>query len=322
MNNGHSLFVLASLAAFLAVPLISGDVPEQLRGVKRIVFIGDSITQGGDYITDFECWLIANGIKVEVLNLGLGSETASDLAQSENEGHNKKFGFPRPALSERLDRILSSVKPDLLFACYGMNDGGSLPAGDEGLKRFSSAVEQLRTAAAKAGAKRVVICTPPVQDAGPGNPQSAHDKNLENYTSWLISRKSDGWAVVDIHGPMEKALKESRKKNPAFKFANDGVHPGREGHWIMAKEILSQFLGAEIKAGSAEQLFGVAQKGKDVRKLVNERMQLMHSAWMTKIGHKRPGVPGGPGAKPGLPLPEAESKAAEISAKIAEKMSR
>jgi hypothetical protein len=37
---------------------------------------------------------------------------------------------------------------------------------------------------------------------------------------------------------------------------------------------------------------------------------------MTQIGHKRPGVPGGPGAKAGLPVVEAEGRAAELLKQI------
>ena len=58
---------------------VTTDAAARLRGVRRIVFLGDSITQAGDYVTDFECGLLARGIQVEVLNLGLGSETATDL---------------------------------------------------------------------------------------------------------------------------------------------------------------------------------------------------------------------------------------------------
>ena len=54
----------------------------------------------------------------------------------------------------------------------------------------------------------------------------------------------------------------------------------------------------------------------EIRKLVQERMNLLFSAWMTQVGHKRPGVPGGPGAKPGLPVTEATEKAADIGKRI------
>ena len=283
------------------------------------MFLGDSITQGGDYVTDFECYLASINLPVEVLDLGLSSETASDLTEAENAPHKNAHGFGRPMLSERLDRVLAAAKPDLIIAVYGMNDGDNLPAGDAGTKRFADAVTHLRDAATKAGVKRVILCTPPVFDAKAKNGNPQHEENIVSYTAWLLAKKTDGWDVVDIHGPMRKALDEARAKDPKFKFANDGVHPGREGHWLMAREILTQFAGAKLDGNSsAEQLF--KNNGAEIRKLVNTRRGILFGAWMTKTGHTRPGVPGGPGAKPGLPLEDANAKAAEITKQIATKL--
>jgi len=291
------------------------NLPALTRSVDRIVFLGDSITQGGDYVTDVECWLFAQGIKMDVLNLGLASETATDLTPAENAAHLKQYGFGRPAASERLERALMATKPDLLFACYGMNDGSSLPPDESGTKRFADAITHLREAAIKAGVKRVVICTPPVQDAKGDAKQKFHDENLARYTTWLLSKHTDGWDVVDIHTPMCAALDDGRAKNPAFEFAKDGVHPGREGHWLMAREILTQFFGAKLDGvASAENLFPA--HGAEIRKLVHARMVLLFNAWMTQVGHKRPGVAGGPGAKPGLPIAQANDQAAEITKQI------
>jgi lysophospholipase L1-like esterase len=286
-----------------------------LRGVHRIVFLGDSITQGGDYVVDCECWLLAHGFNVDVLNLGLASETASDLTPEENAAHLQSFGFGRPFVSERLGRALAATKPDLLLACYGMNDAGSLPPDATGTRRFGEAITKLRDAAAKAGVKRLVNCTPPVFDDKGDAKQKAHDENLARYTAWLLSKRAVGWDVVDIHTPMRRALDEGRVKNPAFKFADDGVHPGREGHWLMAREILTQFFGAKLEGvACAEDLFPA--HGSEIRKLVHERMVLLFDAWMTQIGHQRPSVAGGPGAKPGLPITEANEKAADLGKQI------
>jgi lysophospholipase L1-like esterase len=286
-----------------------------LRGVHRIVFLGDSITQAGDYVVDCECWLLARGFEVEVLNLGLASETASDLTPKENAAHLQKYGFGRPFVSERLDRALTATKPDLLLACYGMNDGGSLPPDANGTRRFAEAITKLRDAASKAGVKRIVICTPPVFDDKGDAKQKLHEENLARYTAWLLSKRAEGWDAVDIHTPMRRALDEGRAKNPAFRFADDGVHPGREGHWLMAREILTQFFGAKLDGvGCADDLFPA--HGSEIRKLVHERMVLMFDAWMTQIGHQRPGVAGGPGAKPGPPITEAKDKAAELAQRI------
>jgi lysophospholipase L1-like esterase len=293
----------------------SGKAAAVLRGVHRIVFLGDSITQAGDYVADCECWLLAHGFQTEVLNIGLASETASDLTPEENAGHLKSYGFGRPFVSERLDRALAATKPDLLFACYGMNDCSGLPPDAAGTRRFAEAVTKLRDAAIKANVKRVVICTPPVFDNKGNVQQKVQDENLTRYTTWLLSKRADGWDVVDIHTPMREALDEGRAKNPAFEFAGDGVHPGREGHWLMAREILEQFFGAKLEGvARAEDLFPA--RGTEIRKLVHERMGVLFDAWMTQIGHGRPGVPGGPGAKPGPSVAEANVKAAEFAKKI------
>jgi len=291
------------------------EVPAPLRDAHRIVFLGDSITQGGDYVADFDCWLVSQGIDIEVLNLGLGSETASDLTDAENDSHKKAYGFGRPPLSERLERVLAATRPDILVECYGMNDGGSLPADKTGMDRFAAAVTHLRDAALKAGVRRVVFCTPPVYDAKGDEAKRAHDENLTRYSEWLLSKRAEGWDVVDIRGPMRKALDEGRAKDPTFAFAGDGVHPGREGHWLMARSILQQFLGADLQGvSSAEQLF--KNNGKEIRDLVHQRMTVMFEAWMTKIGHGRPGVAGGPDAAPGLKIEEATSKAADLTKQI------
>lgn len=293
----------------------SGKTPEQLRDVHRIVFLGDSITQAGDYVTDVDCWLVSKGLNVDVLNLGLGSETATDLTDAENDGHQRQFGFGRPSISERLNRVLTATKPDILFACYGMNDGGSLPADDTGMARFSEAVTNLREAALNAGVRRVVLCTPPVHDSKGNEALKTPDENLTRYSEWLLTKKADGWDVVDIHGPMRKALDAARANDPAFVFAADGVHPGREGHWLMAQAILQQFFGAKLDGvSSADQLFD--KDGSEIRTLVRQRMDVLFAGWMTKIGHKRPGVTGAPDAAPGPSIEEATAKAAELTTRI------
>jgi len=300
-------------------PRGAAKAPAALTGVHRIVFLGDSITQAGDYVTDFECWLLAHGLQIEVLNLGLGSETATDLTPEENASHLQLNGFGRPFVSERLARVLAATRPDLLFVCYGMNDGGSLPPDASGTQRFAAAITRLRTAALAAGVKRVVLCTPPVQDAKGNDQQKFHDENLARYTAWLWSKRADGWDVVDIHTPMRQALDEGRAHNPTFQLAPDGVHPGRDGHWLMARQILTQFLGARLDGvASAEALFPA--QGAEIRTLVHDRMGLLFDAWMTQIGHTRPGVTGGPGTKPGLPLAQANAQATEIVEKIKSEM--
>ena len=318
MRVNFKILILLTCVALLAGQVCAGEVPVTLHGVQRIVFLGDSITQHGDYVADFDCWLVSRGINIEVLNLGLASETAADLTDAENAGHKKAHGFGRPLLSERMDRVIAATKPNVIIACFGMNDGGDLPADETGTKRFAEAITKLRDAALKAGVKRVVLCTPPPHDAKGNASQKTHDENLTRYSEWLLSKKADGWDVVDIHGTMRRALDAGRAKDPNFALSNDGVHPGREGHWLMATAILTQFVGTDLDGiASAEQLFKA--EGKEIRDLVRARMAKLFSAWMRQIGHTRPGVPCGPGTKPGSSVMDANAQAAEITKQISTK---
>lgn len=296
------------VATLTAMTLQSALAAPDIHTAKRIVFLGDSITHSGEYVADLEAWLISRGASAEVINLGLPSETAADLTPTEQqETHIKPFGFPRPTISERLGRILEKSHPDWILACYGMNDGSSLPQNDEGFARYCAAMETLKTTTEKAGVKQFIALTPPTQDAGPGQPISKHDEMLARFSDWLLSRRKDGWNVIDIHGPMRAALEERRKADPNFRFAGDGVHPGREGHDLMAKQIIQYFSSPQ----EADAFFAQSPAfAKPVRDLVQQRMALRRDAWLTWTGHTRPGM------GKGLPMDEANVKVQELTAKI------
>src|SRR3954471_5593111 len=155
---------LFALLFALLLPLSAARAEEFLPKVTRIVVLGDSITYGGDYVDQFELFLRANfpERRFEVLDLGLPSETVSGLSE---EGH-AGGKFPRPDLHERLDRVLAKVKPDLVFACYGMNDGIYLPLADDRFDAFKKGMVKLHEKVEGAGAK-IVHLTPAVFDPVP-----------------------------------------------------------------------------------------------------------------------------------------------------------
>ena len=317
MKLTHANRVL--LFSFLMLAFLSANAlaaSEQTASPQTIVFLGDSITQAGGYVADVECWLLAQGREVQVINVGLASESATDLVPAENAGHVNAFGFPRPLLSARLKRTLEVTKPDLLFACYGMNDGHAMQQDPAALSRYQKAIENLRRVAKQAGVKEVVHLTPPIHDAGPGtSADDPHEQNLVAFSEWLVSKRKAGWKVVDIHGPMRRELDAIRKKNPQFRFQKDGVHPQDAGHWLMAREILSQYFGADLKGVNASaDLFKA--NGKKIRDLVSKRLKNLHSAYLLKVGHERPGVSGGPDSKTGPSIENAQEKAKKTKAEL------
>jgi lysophospholipase L1-like esterase len=104
---------------------------------RRIVFLGDSITYSGLYVDYIEAVLLTQfpNRDIELINIGLPSETVSGLSEPGHAGG----AFPRPNLHERLDRVLQKLKPDLVLACYGMNDGIYYPFGEERFAALATA---------------------------------------------------------------------------------------------------------------------------------------------------------------------------------------
>lgn len=269
---------------------------------RRIVFLGDSITYGGDFVDFFETWLrLAHPeSRTEILNLGLPSETASGLSEPGHAGGS----FPRPDVHERLSRVLNQTRPDLVVASYGMNDGIYHPYDEERAGRFQQGLRRLHDKVVATGA-RIVHLTPSPFDptrlggrtlpAGqPAYPQpfEGYDDVLHRYSEWLLARKAEGWEVVDLHGPMARFLTESRSSDPAFHLAGDGVHPTAQGHWIMAREILRHFSAdpSIVEAPTADGLLGWHPRARAVLRLVQTRQRLLKDAWLTQTGHQRPGM--------------------------------
>ena len=276
----------------------------EVNQIQRVLFLGNSITYSGQYIADIEAYyrLVHPTLQIEWINVGLPSETVSGLSE---QGH-ADGAFPRPDLHERLERVLRQTQPDLVFANYGMNDGIYQPFDSMRFEKFQSGMLKLHEAVVKQGAK-IVHLTPPVYDEVKGG-KSGYDDVLDRYSLWLLEQEqAKRWIIVDIHGPMKTYLKEKRRKDPSFHLAADGVHPGDEGHWLIAREIL-MFLG-ENHANDVESIQATlkdyANSGAVIQ-TVREKQQLMRDAWLTATGHVRPGI------KEGLPLGEAYEKAAAL----------
>ncbi|AGA29851.1 lysophospholipase L1-like esterase [Singulisphaera acidiphila DSM 18658] len=309
----------AGLLAF--IPGARGE-ESPFEGVRRVLFLGDSITYSGQYIEYVETALRARNpsLHCEFLNLGLPSETVSGLTEPGHAGGQ----FSRPDLHERLERILEQSKPEWIVICYGMNDGIYSPLDDARFKKFQDGIHFVRARAQAKGAK-VLHLTPPVFDPLPimahtlpagleeyRQPYQGYNEVLDRYSEWLMGQKAQGWDVLDIHGPLNQYLAKQRSTDPKFLLAGDGVHMNSTGHWIMARELLAHWKvpAADLAAPSGEEALAAMPQGTALLKLVQKRQRLLKDAWLTATGHTRPGM------KQGVSLEQAERQAADIEAEI------
>ena len=287
--------------AFLAFLPFVGQANENfniLKKTKNIVFLGDSITYGGEYVIFFERWLTVNHpeLSPEVLNQGIPSETVSGLSEP---GH-LRHGFPRPDLHERLDRALKALNPGLIIACYGINCGIYMPLDKERFAKYKEGLQRLKNKVEAQGGK-IIFMTPPVYDKP--NPKFDYDEVMTAYAKWLVSKRKDGWKVIDLHTVMKKSLAKKREQDPKFKYSRDGVHPGGEGHELMAQQIIDFFAVKPPLKDPHPNAYG------RMMMFLRERMRVKRDAWLTEIGHKRP-------MGKGKPLAEADKIAAKNTKRI------
>jgi lysophospholipase L1-like esterase len=310
-----SFYLMISFVGSAAGVTAAGapDLPKPLAGVKRVVFLGDSITWAGGYIEELELTLATRfpRSRLEVINLGLPSETVSGLT----EPNHAAGEFPRPDLHERLDRVLAKLKPDLVVACYGMNDGIYHPLSKERFDAFKEGMQKLRSKVLRTGA-RLWVLTPATFDSLPirsstlptgrdsypsGQPYVGYDDVLAEYSKWERARSLKGVQVVDVHSALRKYIDERRKTEPDFTFASDGVHPNDLGQRLIAAELLRAWGLSTIPTRNVPP---------EVVKFIHERHAILRDAWLSEVGHKRPGM------TKGLPIPEAAAIAKAIDEKI------
>ncbi|MBD1432067.1 SGNH/GDSL hydrolase family protein [Sphingobacterium sp. DN00404] len=282
--------------------------PSSIRDAQKILFLGNSITYAGYYVALFESFLITAfpTAEIETINLGLPSETVSGLSE---DGH-ADGAFVRPWLFSRLDNVIKRIKPDVVFACYGMNDGIYQPFSESNFQRYREGMTALYTKLKAAQVKRIIFITPSVHE-DPILGLNGYNLVLNRYAQWLIDqRKERNWEVIDIHFPMQDYLMAKKTLEPNFKLAEDGIHPGLEGHRFIAEKLIryvdDTFAAKDFLSRCLDPTSGYYS----LYKLLEERQEIVKNAWLTYTGHKRPGLPAG------LPLDEANKESMRIKNEI------
>jgi lysophospholipase L1-like esterase len=237
----------------LTSPLTAAD--DVLRNKHQVVFIGDSNTFAGRFIAYLEVQQRCRfpDRRIEFINLGLPSETVSGLSEPDHP-------YPRPNIHDRLGAVLTKSRPDLVVACYGMNDGIYYPFDAERFAKYQEGNRKLIADCEKAGAK-VVLMTPspfdakPLKDKVQGKGAEKYswlkpytnydDEVLKRYSEWLVTFRERGYLVVDAHTAMRTHLDKMRKIDSAYAVSADGIHPDASGHFIVFRE-LARTLGCPV----------------------------------------------------------------------------
>jgi len=327
--------VLALCLPFLTQAQADPILP--LQHGDRIAFLGDSITQSGQYIAFLETysWARHPDLALSFANLGLSSETANGHSEEDHPGR-------RPHILDRLAGALAVVPgADWIFVCYGMNDGIYHPHDPARAAAYDEGISAI-LAAAKAAGARVVLLTPPPFDAptaaarkvplqpagsatfGYKTPYQNYDEDvLADLATRVLARTPDDTLhlTIDTRQPLLQHIAGHRAADPAYLWG-DGIHPPIEGHLALAIAILTAI--GEDPSAAADTLTrltgisttpGAAQVSTPLWQQVTARQQALSAAYRRAAAE-------GLATIPEEAAQAAEEARAEILAAIRETLSK
>ncbi len=212
-------------ALFLTLPALAET---QLPANARVAIIGDSITEQKLYSRFIETYLLAcTGRRdIRCFQFGWSGETAQ--------------GF-----SGRLENDLSVFNPTVATTCYGMNDGRYVPYDSDIGANYEKWMRSVLEGLKKVGVKHIVIGSPGAVDTRwfikPGATADQYNDNLAHLRD--IDKKLAAeyhTAFAEVHDEMLKAMAAAKATLGADYdvCGRDGVHPGANGHLLMAAAFL------------------------------------------------------------------------------------
>lgn len=224
-------FALASALMFFTL------TPSQ--GIRKIVMMGDSITEQGVQEGGYVDLVAKNLVGVEVIGVGISGQKVPDMLA-------------------RFQKDVIDRKPDIVTLSVGVNDvwhdfmnpewTKRVPKGNSGrgvaLNTYIAGIEKMADMAQQAGI-RMILLSPTViyEDLG-----CAENKRLEGYIKAAEGlAKQRGLTYVHLYRSFSDAIKGYQKHagKGHLLLTYDGVHMNAAGNALMAQQVLKA-LGKEL----------------------------------------------------------------------------
>jgi lysophospholipase L1-like esterase len=216
---------MALVAVMACPPLRAATAGQSLQPGDLVAVCGDSITEQRLYSVFMEDYLLMcqPAAQVQAMQFGWGGETS--------------WGF-----RDRMANDVLVFKPSVATTCYGMNDGGYAALTADRSKQYREATETIIKSFRQAGVRFIVVGSPGVVDSNTFRRGAAvYNETLGQLRDIAHEvATQQGVTFADVHSPMLAAMEKAKAKyGTAYAVAGpDGVHPGANGHLIMAYAFL------------------------------------------------------------------------------------
>ena len=205
---------------------LSGDL--LLKKGDRVAIVGDSITEQKQYSKFMELYLLAcvPELDLTMYQFGWSGERA-------------------PGFAGRMENDFVPWHPTVVTTCFGMNDGSYRPF-DKGIgATYEAGDRKIQTRCKELGARMVGGGPGPVdsQTWRPNEPDADqyYNDNLAKLSEIAAkTAKENGFVYAGLHPLMMKVMSDAKAalgKDYAV-CGGDGVHPGANGHLVMAYAFL------------------------------------------------------------------------------------
>jgi lysophospholipase L1-like esterase len=215
------LGIVASINAQSIAPFKQGD---------RVVFTGNSITDGGHYHSYIWLYYLTHfpTRRIRIFNAGIGGDVAQQIY-------------------DRLDSDVFAHKPTIVTLTFGMNDTGygylKRDKADsvynvrlaKSLKSFKLIEEKLKS---HPETKVVMIASSPYDETSKIKPDPFIGKNaaiMKIASEQERAAARNKWNYLDFNTPMVQIAQHEQQRDSLFSFqSGDRIHPSNDGQMVMA----------------------------------------------------------------------------------------
>jgi len=259
-------FLHPRAAALLALLLcvfatVRGQQVAPFKAGDRIVFMGNSITDGGHYHSYIWLYYMTHfpDMRISIINAGIGGDVCKQML-------------------ERLDDEVFAKKPTIMTFTFGMNDTGyqNYPPDKadsaynvkvtEALKYFKLVEVELNK---HPEIKKIMLASPPYDETSKIKSTPLLKKNAAIVR--LIAEQQQAalrnhWGFVDFNTPMLLINQHGQQTDSTFTMESpDRIHPSNDGQMVMAY----LFLNAQGLAGQKVADVSIDAKSKKLERSEN-----------------------------------------------------
>jgi len=223
--------ILSGIASCFYCCVVTAQVTAPFRKGDKVMFVGNSITDAGFYHSYIWLYYMTRfpDQRITIYNRGIGGDDAGQMY-------------------DRLETEVFNDQPTVVALTFGMNDSGYfeyLQKSADSVRKekvarsYQSFLKIEKTFNSHPGVRKIIFTSPPYDEttkAVKNNYFPGKTKAMQEIVAFQqeIAAKNH-WPLIDLFNPMSAINSSNQAKDSLFTLGGgDRIHPGMDGHLVMA----------------------------------------------------------------------------------------